>query len=166
MLPWENLPILRNQEVYRMPSVSSISAVLDKGNNHNKQVGRNLVTFPSIDPMDAFYLLNPDGDLRCTQLEFENYFRDQNLQVFHLFEFDKNTREELLQIFVILLVTLSINLVIIYIFFSIMLLDRERQVLSPPSKNWFLHWKVMSFLYILDMEVVKLEKISKIIHNA
>ncbi|XP_012569077.1 separase isoform X2 [Cicer arietinum] len=80
MLPWENLPILRNQEVYRMPSVSSISAVLDKGNNHNKQVGRNLVTFPSIDPMDAFYLLNPDGDLRCTQLEFENYFRDQNLQ--------------------------------------------------------------------------------------
>ncbi|RDX78338.1 Separase, partial [Mucuna pruriens] len=75
MLPWENLPILRNQEVYRMPSVSCISAVL-----HKEPVGRNLVPFPLIDPLDAFYLLNPDGDLRGTQIEFENYFRDQNLE--------------------------------------------------------------------------------------
>ncbi|KAK7302457.1 hypothetical protein RJT34_13347 [Clitoria ternatea] len=80
MLPWENLPILRNQEVYRMPSVSCISAVLHNSNNHKEQVGRNLVPFPSIDPLDAFYLLNPDGDLRRTQIEFEHYFRDQNLE--------------------------------------------------------------------------------------
>ncbi|KAJ1434987.1 SEPARIN core domain [Sesbania bispinosa] len=80
MLPWENLPILRNQEVYRMPSVSSISAVLDKGGNHKEQVGRSLVSFPSIDPSDAFYLLNPDGDLGGTQIEFENYFRGQNFE--------------------------------------------------------------------------------------
>ncbi|XP_020220359.1 separase isoform X1 [Cajanus cajan] len=80
MLPWENLPILRNQEVYRMPSVSCISAVLHKGSNHKEQEGRNLVPFPLIDPLDAFYLLNPDGDLGLTQIEFENYFRDQNLE--------------------------------------------------------------------------------------
>ncbi|KHN33472.1 Separin [Glycine soja] len=80
MLPWENLPILRNQEVYRMPSVSCISAVLHKGSNHKEQVGRNLGPFPLIDPLDAFYLLNPDGDLGGTQIEFENYFRDQNLE--------------------------------------------------------------------------------------
>ncbi|XP_058750289.1 separase-like isoform X2 [Vicia villosa] len=80
MLPWENFPILRNQEIYRMPSVSSISAVLDNGNNHKEQVGRNLMPFPNIDPLDAFYLINPDGDLVGTQLEFENYFRDQNLE--------------------------------------------------------------------------------------
>ncbi|XP_058760955.1 separase-like [Vicia villosa] len=80
MLPWENLPILRNQEIYRMPSVSSISAVLDNGNNHREQVGKNLTPFPNIDPLDAFYLVNPDGDLGGTQIEFENYFRDQNLE--------------------------------------------------------------------------------------
>ncbi|TKY71312.1 Separase protein [Spatholobus suberectus] len=81
MLPWENLPILRNQEVYRMPSVSCISAVLHKDSNHKEErVGRNLAPFPLIDPLDAFYLLNPDGDLGGTQIEFENYFRDQNLE--------------------------------------------------------------------------------------
>ncbi|KAK7412084.1 hypothetical protein VNO78_03531 [Psophocarpus tetragonolobus] len=80
MLPWENLPILRNQEVYRMPSVSCISAVLQKGRNHKEQLGRNLSPFPLIDPLDAFYLLNPDGDLSGTQIEFENYFKDQNLE--------------------------------------------------------------------------------------
>ncbi|XP_061337166.1 separase [Gastrolobium bilobum] len=80
MLPWENLPILRNQEVYRMPSVSSISAVLDKVGNHQELVGRTLAPFPSIDPLDAFYLLNPDGDLGGTQNEFENYFRVQSLE--------------------------------------------------------------------------------------
>ncbi|KAK7246827.1 hypothetical protein RIF29_41697 [Crotalaria pallida] len=80
MLPWENLPILRNQEVYRMPSVSSISAFLDKGINHQDRVGKELVPFPSIDPLDAFYLLNPDGDLSDTQIAFENWFRDKNLE--------------------------------------------------------------------------------------
>ena len=65
-----------------MPSVSSISAVLDKGGNHHEQMGRNLVPFPLIDPLDAFYLLNPDGDLAGTQIEFEDWFRDQNVEVF------------------------------------------------------------------------------------
>ncbi|WJX81047.1 separase [Trifolium repens] len=80
MLPWESLPILRNQEVYRMPSVSSIFAVFYKDSNHKEQVERNLVPFPSIDPLDAFYLLNPGGDLVRTQIQFENYFRDKNLE--------------------------------------------------------------------------------------
>lgn len=75
-----------------MPSVSSISAVLDKGSKHQEQVERNLMPFPSIDPLDAFYLLNPDGDLDGTQIEFENWFRGQNLEVFQQFELD-NTRE-------------------------------------------------------------------------
>lgn len=87
MLAWENLPILRNQEVYRMPSVSSISFVLDKGSTSKEPVGKNLAPFPSIDPLDAFYLVNPDGDLAATQIEFEKYFRDQNLEVLHLFKF-------------------------------------------------------------------------------
>ncbi|XP_054803798.1 separase isoform X2 [Prosopis cineraria] len=80
MLPWENLPVLRNQEVYRMPSVSSISALLNRSSNHHKQVDGNSMPFPLIDPLDAFYLLNPDGDLTSTQTEFENWFRSQNLE--------------------------------------------------------------------------------------
>ncbi|XP_062077222.1 separase isoform X2 [Humulus lupulus] len=74
MLPWENIPILRTQEVYRMPSIWSISARLDK--SYHDQVR----SFPFIDPLDAFYLLNPDGDLSCTQNEFENWFKDQQLE--------------------------------------------------------------------------------------
>ncbi|KAF7803655.1 separase isoform X2 [Senna tora] len=80
MLPWENLPILRKQEVYRMPSVSSISALLNRSSNHHEQVERNSLSFPQIDPLDAFYLLNPDGDLIYTQIEFENWFKGQNLE--------------------------------------------------------------------------------------
>ncbi|XP_062028567.1 separase-like [Rosa rugosa] len=32
------------------------------------------------DQLDAFYLLNPSGDLNYTQNEFETWFRDQNLE--------------------------------------------------------------------------------------
>jgi separase len=107
MLPGESLPILRNQEVYRMPSVSSIFAVFYKDSNHKEQVERNLVPFPSIDPLDAFYLLNPGGDLVRTQIQFENYFRDKNLEVLHMFKFDKNTWKENFCLLVFVLVVLS-----------------------------------------------------------
>ncbi|XP_058089660.1 separase [Magnolia sinica] len=80
MLPWENLPILRKQEVYRMPSVGSISAALNRSQSHQAQVGRVAATFPSIDPMDAYYLLNPSGDLSFTQVEFEEWFQNHNLK--------------------------------------------------------------------------------------
>ncbi|XP_044490537.1 separase-like isoform X4 [Mangifera indica] len=79
MLPWENIPILRNQEVYRMPSVGSIFAALERI-HHQEQVRKLVATFPSIDPLDAYYLLNPSGDLSYTQVQFEDWFRDQNLK--------------------------------------------------------------------------------------
>ncbi|XP_040366322.1 separase isoform X3 [Rosa chinensis] len=80
MLPWENLPILRNQEVYRMPSVGSISATANRNYHNQDQVQSIVTSFPLIDPLDAFYLLNPSGDLNYTQNEFETWFRDQNLE--------------------------------------------------------------------------------------
>ncbi|XP_011657385.1 separase isoform X3 [Cucumis sativus] len=80
MLPWENLPVLRNQEVYRMPSVGSICATLDRRYRQQEQDGGIMAAFPSIDPLDAFYLLNPSGDLNNTQIEFENWFKDLNLE--------------------------------------------------------------------------------------
>ncbi|KZV21176.1 separase-like [Dorcoceras hygrometricum] len=80
MLPWENLPILRNQEVYRMPSVSSIFVTLDRCCQSQELNGQAIPAIPVIDPLDSYYLLNPDGDLRRTQVEFENWFRDQNIE--------------------------------------------------------------------------------------
>lgn len=64
-----------------MPSVGSISTTLDRRHHHQEPVGTSAVAFPCIDPLDAFYLLNPSGDLRSTQIEFENWFRDQKLEV-------------------------------------------------------------------------------------
>ncbi|KAK4438264.1 Separase [Sesamum alatum] len=80
MLPWENLPILRNKEVYRMPSVGSIFATLDRCCQNEEQFETKNPAFPFIDPLDSYYLLNPDGDLSRTQVEFENWFKDQNME--------------------------------------------------------------------------------------
>ncbi|CAN8325640.1 unnamed protein product [Cochlearia groenlandica] len=80
MLPWENIPILRKQEVYRMPSVGSISAVLKKRRLQGETSRSSVASFPVIDPLDSFYLLNPGGDLSDTQVEFESWFRDQNIE--------------------------------------------------------------------------------------
>ncbi|KAK6135420.1 hypothetical protein DH2020_030839 [Rehmannia glutinosa] len=80
MLPWENLPILRNQEVYRMPSVSSIFATLERCCQHKEQFETSISAFPLIDPLDSYYLLNPDGDLSRTQVEFEGWFKDQSIE--------------------------------------------------------------------------------------
>ncbi|XP_057758285.1 separase-like isoform X2 [Arachis stenosperma] len=80
MLPWENIPILRQLEVYRMPSVSSISALGDTGSRSQKEAGRKCPSFPSIDPLHAFYILNPDGTVPECQNEFEIWFKENNLK--------------------------------------------------------------------------------------
>lgn len=72
--------MLRTQEVYRMPSIGSISAILDRSHHHQEQAGMNAAAFPLIDPLDAFYLLNPSGDLSSSQTAFEKWFRDQNIE--------------------------------------------------------------------------------------
>uniref|UniRef100_A0A453PQ54 separase n=1 Tax=Aegilops tauschii subsp. strangulata TaxID=200361 RepID=A0A453PQ54_AEGTS len=76
MLPWENLPVLRNQEMYRMPSVRSIFLALTRSTNHQKDASVIDPPFPVIDPFNAFYLLNPGGDLISTQEEFDQLFRN------------------------------------------------------------------------------------------
>ncbi|KAL8478593.1 hypothetical protein ACS0TY_030468 [Phlomoides rotata] len=80
MLPWENLPILRSQEVYRMPSIGSIFATFDRCSQNPKNIETSVPVFPFIDPLDSYFLLNPDGDLNRTQVEFENWFKDQNIE--------------------------------------------------------------------------------------
>ncbi|XP_074291735.1 separase-like [Silene latifolia] len=79
MLPWENMPIMREQEVYRVPSVASIIVALQRRSALEKD-GRLSARFPLIDPLDSFYFLNPSGDLSRTQAEFQDWFRSQNIQ--------------------------------------------------------------------------------------
>ncbi|XP_076893503.1 separase-like isoform X3 [Bidens hawaiensis] len=80
MLPWESLPVLRNQEVYRMPSVASILCTYNRCCQFEEKVGKDSSPFPMIDPLDAYYLLNPGGDLSNTEAAFGNWFKDQNLE--------------------------------------------------------------------------------------
>lgn len=81
MLPWENLPILRDREVYRMPSVGSICLTIDRCCEKEERNENSIPAFPLIDPLDSYYLLNPDGDLHRTQAEFEDWFKIQNIEV-------------------------------------------------------------------------------------
>jgi len=55
-----------------MPFISCIFVVLHKDSNQKEQTGRNLVPFASMDPLNAFYLLNPDDDLIGNK-ELEKY---------------------------------------------------------------------------------------------
>ncbi|GJY14174.1 separase [Tanacetum coccineum] len=80
MLPWESMPLLKNQEVYRMPSIASISCTYDRCCHIQEKVGKDSAVSPMIDPLDAYYLLNPGGDLSETEAEFGAWFKDQNLE--------------------------------------------------------------------------------------
>lgn len=82
MFPWEGLPVQRNQEIYRMPSISSVNAVLDRWNN----IGENSLNYPKIDPHQAFYVLNPDGSITNYQKKFEQYFKNYCFKVHNIFK--------------------------------------------------------------------------------
>lgn len=90
MLPLESFPVLRKEEVYRMPSVESIYTVFDRCSNQKEQLGRNFISFPFIDPLNAFYVLNPTGDLIDSQTSFESFIKSKKLRlkVSFLTEFD------------------------------------------------------------------------------
>lgn len=64
-----------------MPSVISISVALNRSCGQEEELGGVIATFPSIDPWDAYYLLNPSGDLSSTQVEFEDWFRNKKWEV-------------------------------------------------------------------------------------
>ncbi|WVZ73465.1 hypothetical protein U9M48_021768, partial [Paspalum notatum var. saurae] len=76
MLPWESLPVLRNQEAYRMPSIASILLALSRSKDHCNDGSAIVPPFPVINPFNSFYLLNPSGDLSSTQEEFDQLFRN------------------------------------------------------------------------------------------
>ena len=100
-MPWESLPLLREQRVYRMPSVASTLALLahcsqsgtdrwQDSTGHGKAGSRGRgqklsvrkvveaeTDGVAIDPDNGFFLLNPGGDLEGTQAALEELFREQ-----------------------------------------------------------------------------------------
>ncbi|KAG2326377.1 hypothetical protein Bca52824_009105 [Brassica carinata] len=76
MLPWENIPTLKRQEVYRMPSVGSISAVLKKS-CYRKDPSH----FPVIDPRDSCYLLDPKYNCKTLQTVLEGLSEIKEIKV-------------------------------------------------------------------------------------
>ncbi|GJZ95769.1 separase isoform X1, partial [Tanacetum coccineum] len=77
MLPWENLPILRHQDVSRMPSVMSISSTIRKRCSYDDN---DHMVFPTIDPRDAYYVLNPQGDLKQLERNLTEWFSKQKFE--------------------------------------------------------------------------------------
>ena len=85
-------------EVYRMPSIGAIQALVTQRSLHEtmkkkqeslaSQFQRRVVAnehslacvpdVPSINPYDAYFLLNPSGDLESTQAAFEEMFKSQH----------------------------------------------------------------------------------------
>ncbi|GJW52565.1 separase isoform X1 [Tanacetum coccineum] len=63
-----------------MPSIASISCTYDRCCHIQEKVGKDSAVSPMIDPLDAYYLLNPGGDLSETEAEFGAWFKDQNLE--------------------------------------------------------------------------------------
>ncbi|KAF6163679.1 hypothetical protein GIB67_036139 [Kingdonia uniflora] len=68
---------LENIRIRREPIIMVLDSEVQ-----NKFGGVVATTLPSINLLDAFYLLNPSGDLKSTQDEFEKWFRDHNFMKF------------------------------------------------------------------------------------
>lgn len=68
--PWESLPCLANISVSRLPSLDFLQDRLDSSKHQHSNAG----VHPGlkIDQKKAFYVLNPGGDLKHTQREFQN----------------------------------------------------------------------------------------------
>ena len=67
--PWESLPSVRDQEFYRVPSLSYVREA--------RAVARQGPRAPSVNWGNAYFLLNPSGDLESTQSRFESWFGEQ-----------------------------------------------------------------------------------------
>lgn len=70
---------MRKREVYRMPSVGSISAVLKKSCYREDPS-----PFPVIDPRNSYYLLNLDGKCQEVQTALEGLFETEEIEVTHI----------------------------------------------------------------------------------
>ncbi|GJS41108.1 separase isoform X1 [Tanacetum coccineum] len=66
----ESMPFLRSVDIYRMPSVISVSSTLQRSSCFIKEDGG----FPVVDLSKTYYVLNPDEDLEDTQARHLPFF--------------------------------------------------------------------------------------------
>ena len=65
MFPWESLPCLRGRSVSRLPTLGSLmERVVDSPIEG--------ASWPTVSGNRGFFVLNPEGDLKHTQTQFEN----------------------------------------------------------------------------------------------
>ncbi|GJY59890.1 separase isoform X4, partial [Tanacetum coccineum] len=70
MLPWECLKVSKNQDIYRMPSVSSTFYTYYK---HVKSVRYgDFASYASLNPFNAYYVINPDKSSDKEKCEVES----------------------------------------------------------------------------------------------
>ncbi|GJT74012.1 separase isoform X1 [Tanacetum coccineum] len=60
MLPWESMKILENQEIYRMPSVSSIFYAYEKCHKSGRKTVKDFASDATLDPSNAYYVIDPE----------------------------------------------------------------------------------------------------------
>ena len=74
MLPWESLPCLQNQSVSRLPSITFLRDRILLVKYRNNDDSSNIDKY-FIEPQKAFFILDPDQDLKNTQNKFEDFVK-------------------------------------------------------------------------------------------
>lgn len=74
-IPWESLPILREQSVSRIPSMEFLVDRVEFARIQKGEVaGRECVVDRAmVDPRSTYYVLNPSGDLKGTEGRFKGW---------------------------------------------------------------------------------------------
>lgn len=85
-LPWESIPGLAQQRLYRLPSLPCAAAALVASQHCTSPTGSAdradaeclndvALAMPRVDTSSVYYAINPSGDLMDTQATFEDWFR-------------------------------------------------------------------------------------------
>ncbi|KAJ3742013.1 cysteine peptidase C50 [Lentinula detonsa] len=80
-LPWENIPILRERSVSRIPSISFLLdrvhfSRLQQSKYSDKNQSSTAVDRAVCDPRNAYYIINPGGDLERTEERFKPWLKN------------------------------------------------------------------------------------------
>ncbi|KAI0029237.1 peptidase family C50-domain-containing protein [Vararia minispora EC-137] len=72
-IPWESIPTLRGRSISRIPSLDFLLDRLDMVRWQRHDPHENLVDRVDVDAGNAFFVLNPSGDLTATEKRFSRW---------------------------------------------------------------------------------------------
>lgn len=75
-IPWESIPILRGRSVSRIPGVDFLLDRLQYVRQTRGVRGSALVDRFPVDPRNAYFVLNPSGDLKNTEGRFAPWLKE------------------------------------------------------------------------------------------